>query len=78
MKTLNKLNKEISINHMNKNGNKEKLVHNNNEFLKFHPDSFNKYLIDTYGYKIIKEELLPSNSKTMIQRKIYIFQKSVS
>jgi len=61
--------------HLNKKvekGNNEKVI---KRHLKFNPIYFNKYLIDTYGYKLIKEGLPLSNSKTMIQRKIYIFQK---
>jgi len=42
---------------------------------KFHPTCFIKYLVDTYDFKLIKEELMPSNSKRLEQRKIYILKK---
>ena len=57
---------------------KEKRKGNNevNKYnFKLYPDYFVKYLLNTFGLKLIKEVLPPSNSKSMHQRKIYIFQK---
>ena len=54
----------------------EKIKENFNS-IKLKPEKFEEYLQKTYGYKLVKKIHLPSNSKKMFERPIYVFRKNV-
>ncbi len=61
------------LNNQIKIGNESK----SKESFKLQPNYFVKFLSETFNFKLIKQNVLPSNSKKMVERNLYIFQKQI-